>query len=111
MLNIEKTDSIDSVAYDADKKMLAVMLVDGMDWEDEEIHLQLLKDKLNNYLLYIDTRQFDEKYPDTQRIELRAAFLYELPERAMFMVRRAGEVLETLFENSILVVDIGPAEE
>ena len=42
-LNVEKTDQIDSVAYNKRQKMLILQLNDGMDWSDKERHIKLLK--------------------------------------------------------------------
>ena len=38
-LNIEKTDSIDLIAYEKNTGKLIILLTDGMDWLDEKKHL------------------------------------------------------------------------
>ena len=105
--NVEITDTIDSVAYNTENKMLILWLVDGMDWSDEAMHLTLLKKKLNSYLYYVDTGQYEESYPDTERIELRICFRCECPELCMIMLDAVRNVLEGLFENSALIIEFG----
>ena len=48
--NIEKTDTIDGLAYEQDTSSLILLLTDGMDWSDMNRHLLLLQDKLNTYI-------------------------------------------------------------
>lgn len=61
-LNIENTDSIDGLAFEQETSSLILLLADGMDWIDMNRHLLLLQDKLNTYIWYIDSRQYEEKY-------------------------------------------------
>ena len=78
--NIEKTDTIDGLAYEQDTSSLILLLTDGMDWSDMNRHLLLLQDKLNTYIWYIDSGQYKEKYPNVKSVELRVSFLFEEPE-------------------------------
>lgn len=78
--NIEKTDTIDGLAYEQDTSSLLLLLTDGMDWSDMNRHLLLLQDKLNTYIWYIDSGQYKEKYPNVKSVELRVSFLFEEPE-------------------------------
>ena len=48
--NIEKTDTIDGLAYEQDTSSLLLLLTDGMDWSDMNRHLLLLQEKLNTYI-------------------------------------------------------------
>ena len=59
-LNIESTETIDSIAYEQDTKKLLMLISDGMDWTDEGKHMLLLQSKLNSYIRYIDTKQYLE---------------------------------------------------
>ena len=51
-----------------------------MDWRDEGKHILLLQSKLNNYIRYIDTKQYSEKYPNTNNIEIKIGFLFKEPQ-------------------------------
>lgn len=59
-LNIENTDTIDGMAYEQDTSSLILLLADGMDWSDINRHLLLLQEKLNTYIWYIDSGQYEE---------------------------------------------------
>ncbi|MCR5539767.1 MAG: hypothetical protein K6F71_02860 [Ruminococcus sp.] len=108
--NIENTDTIDGLAYNEPTKMLILQLADGMDWSDMNRHFELLRQKLNTYLWYIDSKQYEEKYPDVDRIELRVNLLFKEPDACMALFEKVGEVLRGLFENSALVVERGERE-
>ena len=80
-LNIENTDTIDGMAYEQDTSSLILLLADGMDWSDMNRHLLLLQDKLNTYIWYIDSGQYEEKYPNVKRIEMLSLIHISEPTR------------------------------
>ena len=108
--NIENTDTIDGLAYNEKTKMLILQLADGMEWSDVAGHFELLRQKLNTYLWYIDSKQYEEKYPDVDRIELRISFLFKEPDDCLKMFDKVGEVLSGIFENSALIVERGKCD-
>lgn len=105
--NIENTDTIDGLAYKEQTKMLILQLADGMDWSDAAGHFELLRQKLNTYLWYIDSKQYEEKYPDVERVELRVSFMFKEPDACLKMYEKTSEVLSRIFENSALIVERG----
>lgn len=108
--NIESTDTIDTLAYREQSGMLILQLADGMDWSDSERHFELLREKLDTYIWYIDSKQYEEKYPKVQRIELRVKFVFKEPEVCIRLLEKAGAVLHRVFENSALIVERGEKE-
>ena len=68
VLNIEKTNTIDGIAYDENDLKLVLLLADGMDWHDEKNHLLLLQEKINNYIAYIEEKQYLQKYSNVRPI-------------------------------------------
>lgn len=105
--NIEKTDTIDGLAYEQDTSSLILLLTDGMDWSDMNRHLLLLQDKLNTYIWYIDSGQYKEKYPNVKSVELRVSFLFEEPEICHNLLERAKQVFVDVFENVEMIVEHG----
>mgnify|MGYP000675934210 CR=1 FL=1 len=106
-LNVENTDTIDGLAYEQETSSLILLLADGMDWSDMNRHLLLLQEKLNNYIWYIDSKQYEEKYPDVKRIELRVSFLFQEPEVCHKLLERAKQVFVDVFENVEMIVEQG----
>lgn len=110
-LNIENTDTIDGMAYEQDTSSLILLLADGMDWSDMNRHLLLLQDKLNTYIWYIDSGQYEEKYPNVRRIELRVSFLFEEPKLCHRLLEKAKHVFMNVFENVEMIVENGEIKE
>ncbi len=106
-LNIENTDTIDGLAYEQETSGLILLLADGMDWSDMNRHLLLLQEKLNTYIWYIDSRQYEEKYTDVKRIEIRVSFLFQEPEICHKLLERAKLVFLNAFENLEMIVEHG----
>ena len=106
-LNIENTDSIDGLAFEQETSSLILLLADGMDWIDVDRHLLLLQDKLNTYIWYIDSRQYEEKYPNVERVEVRVSFLFKEPEICHRLLDRAEQVLLNVFKNAEMIVTHG----
>ena len=106
-LNIENTDTIDGLAYEQETSILILLLADGMDWSDMNRHLLLLQEKLNTYIWYIDSRQYEEKYTDVIKIEIRVSFLFQEPEICHKLLERAKLVFLNAFENLEMIVEHG----
>lgn len=106
-MNIENTDTIDGLAFKEETSSLILLLADGMDWIDMNRHLQLLQDKLNTYIWYIESRQYEEKYPNVERIEVRVSFLFKEPEICHKLLDAAEQVLLNVFRNIEMIVAYG----
>jgi hypothetical protein len=78
-----------------------------MDWSDMMRHLWLLQEKLNSYIWYIDSGQYEEKYSNVKRIELRVSFLFEEPELCYELLEKAKQVFMNVFENFEMIVEHG----
>lgn len=106
-LNVESTYTIDGLAFNQETSSLILLLADGMDWIDINRHLLLLEDKLNAYIGYIDSRQYEEKYPNVERIEVRVSFLFKEPEICHKLLDRVERILANIFENIEMIVTHG----
>ena len=109
-LNIEKIETIDGIAFQEETSKLIMLLADGMDWTDENNHMLLLQSKLNNYIKYIDTEQYIEKYPNTKNIEIQIKFLFKEPEICYQFIDRVKEITNNLFDNVNIIVEHGEKE-
>lgn len=59
---ITELKQIDAIGRDGCNLRLAI--VDILDWEYEDMHLEILQDKINNYLTFIETKQYVKEYGD-----------------------------------------------
>lgn len=109
-LNIEKTDTIDGMAYNQETSSLILLLADGMDWLDINKHLLLLQEKLNNYIMFIESKQYAEKYENVKRIEVRLSFLFKEPEICDKLLDSAKVAFLNVFDNIELIINHGTEE-
>ena len=63
---IDNAEVIDATAYEGN--MLILQLYDHLEFDDEIIkeHMFMFQDKLNAYIWYIDSKQYEETYPDAE---------------------------------------------
>jgi hypothetical protein len=78
-----------------------------MDWSDMMRHLWLLQEKLNSYIWYIDSGQYEENYSNVKRIELRVSFLFAELELCHEILEKAKKVFMNVFENFEMIVEHG----
>lgn len=76
---IDSIDTIDSVAYE--NNLLILQIYDHLEFDEqfEYDHMMLLQDKLNTYIWYIDSKQYQDTYPRRifSHFEIRIFFLSE----------------------------------
>ena len=81
-MSVFETDQIDTMGVVNGN--LELLIIDTCNWEFEEEHFELLEDKLNNYLLYLDSKQYVPKYGDDfDKIIISIHFMYDLVENAV----------------------------
>lgn len=76
---ITDRDVVDSVAYE--DSILLLQLYDHLDFEGEfeKDHMLMLQDKLNTYIWYIDSKQYQTTYPgkDFKKFHVKNFFMFE----------------------------------
>lgn len=75
---IDNTEVIDATAYEGNK--LILHLYNHLEFDDEIIkdHMFMLQEKLNSYIWFIDSKQYEETYPDANLsvYEIQIKFKY-----------------------------------
>lgn len=63
---IDNSEVIDGIAYEGNK--LILQIYDHLEFDDEIVqdHLFMLQDKLNAYIWFVDSKQYEETYPDAK---------------------------------------------
>lgn len=71
---IDNTNVIDGIGIDKNGKALRLLLTDHLAWSgnnalSEYDHLTLLQNKINAYISYLETKQYEEQYPE-EKVEM-----------------------------------------
>lgn len=67
---IDNVNVIDGMAIDKEKNAISLLLTDHLPWDcddnpiSEHDHLVLLQDKINAYISYLETKQYEATYPE-----------------------------------------------
>ena len=63
-MSLEDTNVIDFMGINPGDGTVVLTLTDAWDWSYPEEHLQLLQDKLNSYIRFIESGELLDKYPE-----------------------------------------------
>ena len=82
-MSIIETNKIDGIGKAKDKRELMFLIADHLDWVNEYEHLTILQEKINAYLGYIETKQFNEVYPNDSfdSFVIKIHFKYQISEK------------------------------
>lgn len=65
---IDDVKVIDGMGIDRERKAICLLLTDHFAWKDDDSlneydHLMLLQEKINAYISYLESKQYEEQYP------------------------------------------------
>lgn len=77
-MSILDSNTMDGIAYNENSE-LVMLITDHLDWSDEKTHLFALQSKLNAYIDFWESRQYEAIYPGIQfcssKIEIHIMYL------------------------------------
>ena len=62
-MSVTESNKIDAMGKSKEKKELSLLIADHLEWENEYEHLVILQDKINSYLGFIESKQYESIYP------------------------------------------------
>ena len=79
---IDNVEIIDMIAESKNGNELVLGITDYLGWESEYEHLMMLQEKINTYLMFIETKQYNVVYPNKnyESILLEICFAYDISE-------------------------------
>lgn len=92
-MSVNQTDIIDVISTTPDG-MVVLTISDHHSW-DETWHLQLLQDKINAYLQFIESGQIFDDYPNAAGRELiiETVMKFEPNQEAISFLEKAKEII------------------
>ena len=96
-MTIDQLNKIDILAVDQKKTEVTLIIADHLDWEefDEGHHLELLQDKINAYLHFVEDGQLIQTRPDIKGVPvvIRVDAKYPPSKKGSKFYRIAGPIV------------------
>ena len=76
---------------------LELLLVDSVDWEEEieAVHLEILQEKINNYIHFLESKQYVERYGDSfDKKVIHITFQYSPSDNGLAFLAAVQKVLQ-----------------
>ena len=91
-LNPTELDSIGTV-----ENHLELLLVDPLEWQEEieAVHLEILQEKMNNYIYFLESKQYVERYGDKfDKKVIHITFQYSPSDNGLAFLAAVQKVLQ-----------------
>jgi hypothetical protein len=96
-MSVDETDKIDLLVTDRENTHVLLVIADHLDWKkfDEAYHLELLQDKINAYLHFIESGQLVDERPDLKGLPviIRVDAKYPPSKEAEKFYRSVGPIV------------------
>lgn len=93
---------VDIIAHDKDTNSVCLVVMDELNWDDIDLHLSTLQDKLLYYVNYIESKEIEKRYYSMKDLAVSIKVVFENsppPEgerfinQAMLILEETGYVL------------------
>ena len=87
-MSVTDRNVIDGMAKSKEGKDLIFLITDHLDWSDEGTHFTALQDKLNDYFMFIEDKQYESRYPNEafENYVIEIHFKYDIPEKCLYFL-------------------------
>ena len=95
---IDRTNIIDLIGTDKVTGNMVLTISDHLDWNDPNHHLKLLQEKINNYLMYIESGEIYVSYPNAKGRKLIIEIVgeYELSAEGKTFIDKANAITKEI---------------
>ena len=92
---VDNVRLIDAIANDKENACLVLLITDHLNWDNEFEHLKILQDKINAYVAFIESEQYDEIYPnaDFKMAMIEIHFKYDITDNCQKFLQVAQDQL------------------
>ena len=94
-MSIEDSNVVDAVGVEKNGDII-LTISDHLTWDDEHDHLELLQNKINTYLSFIESGQILEDYPNAEKsnVFINVVCKYDPSAQAKEFYKCAAEVVK-----------------
>lgn len=96
-MSVSDRDVIDSIGIKNAEKIISLIIFDNLEWSilEYHVHMDILQDKINDYIEFLQNNGLKEKFPDKLEYEVEIIVYgkYELNEAGKIFFREADILL------------------
>lgn len=108
-MSVVDTGSIDAIGLDKEAKRVFLTIIDPLAWDDENVHLFTLQEKINTYLHFVESDELYKAMPDCKGCDIAIELILKhMPsdEAISFF----DSTMQILFDKGIVFV-FGPNKD
>ena len=96
-MSIDQKDKVDLLSISPDGKVM-LTISDHLPWDENKEHLFVLQDKLNSYLIFIESGEIFESYPTAKNKSfiIDVVMKYKPNKVALVFLTRTKETFENI---------------
>ncbi|SDO04833.1 hypothetical protein SAMN04487897_107188 [Paenibacillus sp. yr247] len=94
-MTLENANELDSIGLDKVTGEVNLTIKDDVDWNDIQLHLSLLQEKINTYLSFIESGEIDSSYPKSinKRKKITIYFKHQVCDEAIEFLTQANQIV------------------
>ncbi|UBB89963.1 hypothetical protein J4771_01015 [Candidatus Kaistella beijingensis] len=95
-MSVEQIDKVDFISTKPDGNV-ELTISDHLEWNNRNEHFQILQDKLNSYLNFIESGQLGEEYPNAinKKISIRLIMKFAPDKIAVEFLENCQSIIES----------------
>ena len=94
-MSLSEVKQVDAIGEDKESGEIIVTLIDEMNWDNENNHLMLLQEKINNYLSFVESGEIQISYPSSvdKKVDINVIMQYEPSEKGITFLDKVKEIV------------------
>ncbi|WP_446812193.1 DUF6572 domain-containing protein (plasmid) [Methylomonas sp. 2BW1-5-20] len=97
-MSLDNIEVVDAIGTENESDTVVLSIIDSWDWDDVNLHLAAIQNKLNAYFGFIESEQIYETYPSAIGKSVRIDILsrYPVPKEGLKLFQDASNVASRL---------------
>jgi len=95
-MSILSAETLDAVGIEKESGVLVLTITDSLDWESPKKHLVAIQNKINRYLGYIESHEYEQHFPQAilGRMRIDLYFKHTPPPSVLTLLSNVPQVTQ-----------------
>lgn len=97
-MSIEEVNKVDIIGTDKKSGNIILTISDHLDWDSDIYHEEVLQEKLNGYISFIESGEIYNEYPESKdrKIIIKIVSKYQYPKRGLDFLEKVTPILSSI---------------